>query len=89
MIWQDIVITIATIIFSIALIPQVHYGFKHKIGTIKLATSGPTFAGLYVMSFTFWTLDLYLSTIINFTTATLWLLLFLQKLIYKDNTGKK
>lgn len=80
--WQDIVITIANILFSISLIPQVFYGFKEKSGPIKFQTSVPTFVGLYVISIAFWSMALYFSGIISVLTATLWLLLFIQRIIY-------
>lgn len=82
MIWQDIVITIASIIFSVALIPQVYYGFRDKVGPIAYSASIPTFIGLYVICFAFWTLSLYSSAVITFSTGTLWLILFIQRVIY-------
>ena len=83
MIWQDIVITIANIIFSASLLPQIYYGFKKKEGTITLITSGPTFIALYAICFAFFTLSLYFSTIMSFITGSLWLVLFVQRLIYR------
>lgn len=83
MIWQDIVITCASILFSVSLIPQVYSGFKEKIGPIKFQTSIPTFIGLYVVSFVYYTLSLYFSSVITFITGTVWLILFIQRLIYK------
>ena len=83
MLWQDIVITIATIVFSAALLPQVVHGFKEKRGAIKLATSAPTFVGLFVVSGTYFTLSLYFSAVVCFITGVLWFILFVQRLIYK------
>ena len=83
MIWQDSVITIVGIILSISLIPQVHHGFKEKTGPIKYQTSVPTFIGLYIISFAYITLSLYLSAASIFLTGTLWLILFIQRLIYE------
>jgi len=83
MIWQDLVISIVNIVFSISLVPQVIHGFKEKKALITFATSIPTFLGLYVLAFTFFTLDLYYSSILSFLTATLWLVLFIQGLIYE------
>jgi hypothetical protein len=85
MIWQDAVITIASIVFSISLLPQVDHGFRHKIITIKVATSLPTFLGLYAITFAYVTLALYFSAATAFITGTLWLVLFLQHFLY----GKK
>ena len=83
MLWQDIVIMIANIIFFISLVPQVYFGFKEKKGFITLATSGPIAIGLYAISISFYTLNLYFSSIVLFVTGTLWLALFIQRLIYK------
>lgn len=83
MIWQDAVITAANIVFSVSLIPQVYHGLKHKTGPITLHTSAPTFIGLFAISFTFWTLSLFFSSVISFITGILWFVLFLQRVIYK------
>lgn len=83
MTWQDIVISIVIIAFAYALIPQIYQGFKQKKGFINLQTSGITSIGMYVLTFVYFTLSLYFSTIIGFITGTLWAILFFQKLIYK------
>jgi len=82
MIWQDVLITIASIIFSVALIPQIVEGFKKRKGLITHATSIPTFIGLYLISFAFYTLSLYLSSIMAVIAGSLWLILFVQRLAY-------
>ncbi len=82
MIWQDLVISAAGIIFGIALIPQVWEGFRDKKGPISPWTSAPTFLALYAMTIAYITLELYLSTAVLFCTGTLWLLLFVQRLLY-------
>lgn len=89
MIWQDILISIASITFSIALIPQVYHGFKEKQGVIKLQTSIPTVLGLFAVMFAFFTLDLYFSTIVSFITGTLWVILVIQRVIYNEVVAKK
>lgn len=83
MVWQDIVLTIVSITFSVSLIPQVYHGFKEKTGPIKLLTSTPTFVALYITALTYITLSLYFSAATTFITGTMWLLLFIQRLIYK------
>ncbi len=82
MVWQDIMITAASIVFFVALLPQVYHGFKEKRGVVKLATSAPTFVGLYVIAGTYASLQLYFSAIISVIVGTLWLLLFIQGLKY-------
>jgi len=83
MLWQDAVITVANIIFFISLVPQVYCGFKEKKGFITLATSGPIAIGLYAMSISFYTLNLYFSSIVSIMTGTLWVVLFFQRLMYR------
>lgn len=83
--WQDIVIALIGICFSYALIPQVNYGFKSKKKTITIQTSLITFIGAYIISIVYLTLKLYFSAIIGFITGTLWLLLFIQGIIYRKN----
>ena len=84
MIWQDIVISIATIVFSIALVPQIIEGYTQKKALITLWASGPTFIGLFAMTYAFFTLHLYYSTIMDFINAILWLIIFIQGIIYKN-----
>lgn len=83
MIWQDVVISGAGLIFGVALLPQVWEGFAKKRGVISPWTSAPTFLALYAMTVAYWTLGLFLSTAVLFVTGTLWLLLFVQRLLYK------
>jgi uncharacterized protein with PQ loop repeat len=81
--WQDIVLMIVSILLSYALIPQVIKGFKSKRRLISIETSIITFLGLYVASYIYLTLNLYFTTIVTFITGTLWLILFIQSIIYK------
>ena len=83
MIWQDIVLSIVGIILTIALVPQVIEGFKRRKGYVTLTTSGPTFIGLYVTSIVFYTLSLFMTSILYSITGTLWLTLFIQRLVYR------
>jgi len=84
MIWQDAVITIIMIAFSYALIPQVYQGFKQKKGFINLQTSIITSLGMYILTFTYITLELYFSATMGLINAILWTTLFFQKIIYKN-----
>jgi len=81
--WQDNIITLANLIFAYALIPQVLQGFKEKKAHINFQTGLLTAIGAYTMSFAYYTLHLWFSTIIGTFNATMWLILFLQKILYK------
>ena len=88
-IWQDLVVSIANFLFVISLINQVWYGYRRKKALISKATSVPTFIALYGMCIAFFTLSLFLSSAMIFLTATLWLILFIQSLMYKEVEAKK
>ena len=59
--WQDLIITLANIIFSYTLIPQVLKGFKDKKPHINFQTGLLTAIGMYSMSIAFFTLGLLFS----------------------------
>ncbi len=83
MIWQDLVITIAMIFLSYALVPQVLSGFKTKKTTIKIQTALITTIGILLMGITYFTLELYFSFGIAITQSFLWALLLIQSIRYK------
>jgi len=83
MIWQDTVITIANIVFAYAIIPQVIKGFRDKVGHIAFQTGLLNSFAMYAMAFAFFSLGLFFSGIVGTFNATMWLLLFAQKIIYK------
>jgi hypothetical protein len=83
MIWQDIVVSIANLLFTYSTAHQVYYGFRKKKGLLTLTTAGLTSIGLYTIAIAFFTLSLYFSTTIVALNATLWLILFIQRIIYK------
>lgn len=74
MLWQDYVLTAGSIVFSVALIPAI----KAK-GKPPLSTSVPTFFFLYLFSFVYATLSLWISTTTTAITGTMWLILAGQK----------
>jgi len=83
MVWQDIVVAIANILFGYSLAWQVYCGFKKKKALISLQTSFLTAIGLYALAVAYFSLNLILSTVIGVFNGTLWLILFIQGLIYK------
>ena len=84
MIWQDIVISIANVLFTYSLIKQVYHGFKKRKGFLTIQSSLLTTLGLYIMAFAMLTLKLYGSAIIMGINGTLWLMLFFQRIIYGE-----
>jgi len=81
--WQDIVITVSVILFGYALIPQIIQGFRKKKQDINLQTSAITAGGMYAIMIAYLTLNLMFSTITVAITGTLWLIIALQKIVYK------
>ena len=84
MVWQDFVITIANILFSYSLIFQAYKGFKNKKGYLAIQTSIFTTIGLYSMSIAFFTLSLYVSSIVSCISGTFWLILLIQRIKYGE-----
>jgi len=85
MVWQDIVITIVIIFFSYALVPQIIRGFREKRGLMAFQTTLITSVGMFAIAITYLTMNLFFSTIMAFITGTLWTILFIQGIIYKNN----
>ena len=84
MVWQDLVITIALILFSGSLIPQVYDGFKKRKGYITLKTSVSTFIGLCAIIVVYLSLGLVFSSIMTMFAAVMWLLLLIQRVMYGE-----
>ena len=82
MVWQDVTIAIANLLFTFSLFSQCLHGFKQKKGYIILKTALLTAIGLYIVAISFFTLKLYFSGIIASINASLWLTMFIQRIIY-------
>lgn len=82
MIWQDIVLMVANLLFTYSIFAQVYYGFKRKRGLIVLKTSFLTTLGLYATCVVFFSLGLLFSGIVAGINATLWFVLFIQRIVY-------
>lgn len=81
--WQDIIISLANLLFTYSLLYQVVHGFRKRKGFLTLTMSGLTAFGLYAVGVSFFTLRLYFSATVATINATLWLTLFIQGLIYE------
>ena len=89
MIWQDLVITIAVLLMSYALIPQVIRGFKTKKALISIQTAAITSIALYSISFVYFTLNLYFASGMNLLTGILWTILLIQSIIYSRSKNQE
>ncbi len=83
MIWQDIVISIANLVFLGSVIYQIYHGYKIKECSIALLVSGMTTFGLIVVAVCFVTLSFYYSAIISLLSTICWGILFIQRIKYK------
>ncbi|PIN77349.1 hypothetical protein COV15_02165 [Candidatus Woesearchaeota archaeon CG10_big_fil_rev_8_21_14_0_10_34_12] len=63
--WQDILISIASIIFAYSIIPQIGYCYKTKKGLVNLQLSILTTIGMIAVTVAYFTLHLYFSGIIR------------------------
>lgn len=68
MVWQDYVFAVGGIFLAAVLIPTV----RNKTAQIPLTTSASTAAALWVYSYTFYTLELFLSAAATLVSAALW-----------------
>ena len=67
MLWQDYVISFASLVFMVSLLPMVLRGTR-----IPLLTSASTSSGLWVIAFAMLTLDLLFSAAVTAATAFMW-----------------
>ncbi len=78
----DIILTVCSVAFGYALIPQVIYGYRNKLGTVTIQTSTITCAGLYTIAGVYVSLGYWFAAGACGIAATLWLILLIQRLIY-------
>jgi len=83
--WQDITLSIVSVILNLALVPQIIKGFKTKKKTIVTSTGLIFFVGVYTFCFIYFTLNLYFAALTSLISGTLWLTLFIQSIIYRKN----
>jgi hypothetical protein len=74
--WQDYVIAIVSLLFGVILLPQLKDTWHGKT-ILNLYTAGLTTVGLYILGFTFFTLNMWISVIAEIISGTIWLLLFI------------
>ncbi len=78
--WQDIVITTVSLLFAAFLAPQLYDSMSGRTTTNKF-TSIATGSGLLIMSFCFFTLGLFFSTLSSLLTSVMWFMLAVD---YRD-----
>ena len=81
--WQDNLITVVNLTMVYGMLMQVIKGFRDKKRHINFQTGLITFVGLYASAIAFFSLNLIFSGITIVISGTLWLILFIQTIIYK------
>jgi len=82
MVWQDIALSIASIIFAYSIIPQIFYGFKTKKGLISLQLSILSVVGMAAVTIAYFSLNLYFSGILSIIVTLSWAVLTYQRIAY-------
>jgi len=81
--WQDNLIAIVNLTIVYGMLMQVIKGFKDKKRHINFQTGLITFTGLYATAIAFFSLNLIFSAVTVIISGTLWLILFIQTIVYK------
>ena len=81
---HDTLLMICSCVLSYALLPLVYSGFRYKTGYVNAQTSLITIIALTVMSFTFFDLELWFTTITTSITNLMWVILLIQRLCYGE-----
>lgn len=81
--WQDTAVFIGTLSLSYGLAFQVYRNFKMKKCEVEPRTSLISAVGVVLICISLATLHLPYSAIINGIIAGLWVILFIQRFVYK------
>lgn len=73
--WQDIVIASVSLLFGFILIPQLSDVWKKGV-TLNVYTAFLTSVGLFILCFTFFTMDLWISVVAELFSGVIWFILF-------------
>lgn len=86
--WQDYVMSIASMMFSYSLVPQVVKCLKDKYVQMPTQTIALTIAGLVLYNMCSYTLELYVSYTIGIFTTSCWIVLAILKWRYREQRTK-
>lgn len=88
---RDIVLTVCSVALGYALIPQVIYGFREKLGTVTTQTAVITSVGLFTIAGVYVSLTLWFAATACGITGILWVVLLGQRLYYgmPEHTQKR
>ena len=79
---RDAILTVCSIAFGYALVPQVIYGFREKMDTVTIHTSAVTGSALFAVAGVYFSLRPWFAATACAVTGSLWLALLAQRLVY-------
>ena len=79
---RDTILTICSLVLGYALIPQVIYGFREKLGTVTIQTAVITSIALFTIAVVYVSLTLWFAATACGITGALWVILLGQRLYY-------
>ncbi|MFH1325649.1 MAG: hypothetical protein ABIH49_02685 [archaeon] len=82
MIWQDVIVSLASVIFVYSMFPQIVYGFKTKKGLISIQFSLLNIIAMIGLIIVYVSFELFLSAAINMLITSLWGVLLIQRIKY-------
>ena len=80
--WQDLVIAVVGLLFGVILLPLLRDVWRGK--SINLVTASLTTLGLYILAFTFFTMNFWISFTAEMISGTIWLFLFVLSWKHKS-----
>ena len=80
--WQDIIVSIASLVFVYAMIPQIIYGFQTKKGLISIQFSVLNILAMLGLITAYASFGLAFSVILNVLILILWVILLAQRIKY-------
>lgn len=85
---RDIILTVCSVAFGYALVPQVIHGFREKAGTVTIQTSAITGSALFAVPGVYFSLELWFAAAACAVTGALWMVLLGQRLAYGGSGGE-
>lgn len=83
MIWQDLVLTAAGLVFALNLIPTIREQYRRKASTVNWVTSATSFPFLFLMAAVFLSMGFWFTFTMDILVAIAWMVIFLQTIRYE------
>ena len=85
--WQDWVMAVCSVGFTVALVPQVVKGFRDRVGYITLSTAALTTGGLALFAVALLTKGFWWAGSAEVLACGLWGVLLVQRFVYGPALG--